>query len=161
MYNMYSNYTFKKTSIFFVTILIIISLSILRPDFVFGLSGNNSSSNTVASTDQSNASNWVGSVPISSEISKLIKSEANTPFTDAVNRAINTVGENSSVSSASLKVLNGYLVYFVVISDKDDVLHNVIVDAGNGHILSNVPSFPVQPQLITNNTTKGLTNGKK
>ncbi len=51
------------------------------------------------------------------------------------------VGPNSHAISAHVAVVNGYLVYTVRVVDTNNNIHRVIVDAGNGKVLSTI-QFP-------------------
>lgn len=103
-----------------------------------------------------NNTNWTGSVQMASKISQLVRSQTHVPLTDATTTAMHVVGANSSANSATLVVLRGYLVYDVLVTDSNNILHRVIVDAGNGNTLSNaVVSLNVQTpfNLMAKKTT--------
>ena len=115
------------------------------------LSGTNSSntttSSTVNSTKQSmypahrnipNAPNITGSVPLASTINSAISSKIKTSLDEAILTAQKAVSSNSSAISASIRPLNGYLVYVIhVVNKANNTLYSVIVDPGNGKILYN------------------------
>ena len=46
------------------------------------------------------------------------------------------MGLNSHATSAHIRIVNGYLVYTVHVVDANNNIHRVIVNAGNGKVLS-------------------------
>jgi uncharacterized membrane protein YkoI len=93
-------------------------------------------------TNRSNAGavgplrNLTGSVQVFPRLSQVIQSKANVSLSDAATSAQKTVGANSHVISAHLGIVNGFLVYVAHVVDANNNIHRVIVDAGNGKILS-------------------------
>jgi len=65
----------------------------------------------------------------------------------AATSAEKAVGPNSHVISAHLGVVNGFLVYSAHVADTSNNIHRVIVDAGNGKVLSTIqlPFANAQP----------------
>ena len=47
-----------------------------------------------------------------------------------------TVGPNSHAVSVRIGVVHGFVVYIALVSDINHGLHKVLVDAGNGKVLS-------------------------
>jgi uncharacterized membrane protein YkoI len=80
--------------------------------------------------------NLTGSVQVLPRLSQIIQSKANISFSAAATSAQTAVGANSHVISAHLGVVNGFLVYVAHVVDTNNNIHTVIVDAGNGKILS-------------------------
>ena len=80
--------------------------------------------------------NLTGSVQVLPRLSQIIQSKANISFSAAATSAQTAVGANSHVISAHLGVVNGFLVYVAHVIDTNNNIHTVIVDAGNGKILS-------------------------
>ena len=115
------------------------------------LSGTNSSNTTTASTVNStkqsmypahrnipNVPNINGSVPLASTINTAISSKIKTSLDEAILTAQKAVSSNSSAISASIRPLNGYLIYAIhVVNKANNTLYSVIVDPGNGKILYN------------------------
>jgi hypothetical protein len=85
--------------------------------------------------------NWTGSISLFSPILDAFKSKIHTTLNDATTNAINAVrggaGSNSSAVAAFIHPENGFLVYDVFILDSSNNIHRVIVDPGNGKVLSN------------------------
>jgi hypothetical protein len=84
--------------------------------------------------------NWTGSISIFSPILDMFKSKVHTSLNDAITNAINSVGgagSNASAVAAFIHPENGFLVYDVFVLDSSNNIHKVIVDPGNGKVLSN------------------------
>jgi uncharacterized membrane protein YkoI len=82
--------------------------------------------------------NLTGSVQVFPRLSQTIQSKANVSLSAAATSAEKSVGPNSHVISAHLGVVNGYLVYTTHVVDASNNIHRVIVDAGNGKVLSTI-----------------------
>jgi uncharacterized membrane protein YkoI len=80
--------------------------------------------------------NLTGSVQIFPRLSQIIQSKANVSLTTAATNAEKSVGPSSHALSAHVGIVNGYLIYSVRIVDPNNNIHWVIVDAGNGKVLS-------------------------
>jgi hypothetical protein len=76
-----------------------------------------------------------------SPILDAFKSKIHTTLNDATTNAIKAVGggSNSSAVAAFIHPERGFLVYDVFILDSSNNIHRVIVDPGNGKVLSNQP----------------------
>jgi uncharacterized membrane protein YkoI len=85
--------------------------------------------------------NWTGSISLFSPILDMFKSKVHTTLNDATTKAINSVGggagSNASAVAAFIHPENGFLVYNVFVLDSSNNIHRVIVDPGNGKVLSN------------------------
>ncbi len=79
--------------------------------------------------------NITGSIPLQSTISQALRSEIQVPMAEAITTAQNTAGGNSSVVSAILNPLKGFLVYNIGVMGANNTLYKVIVDPGNGEVL--------------------------
>jgi uncharacterized membrane protein YkoI len=82
--------------------------------------------------------NLTGSVQVFPRLSQTIQSKANVSLSAAATSAAKTVGPNSHVISAHLGIVNGFLVYTAHVVDAGNNIHRVIVDAGNGKVLSSI-----------------------
>ena len=87
---------------------------------------------------------WTGSISLFSPIIDAFKSKIHTTLNDATTNAINAVsgggaGSNSSAGAvaAFIHPENGFLVYDVFVLDSSNNIHRVVVDPGNGKVLSN------------------------
>src|ERR671931_372145 len=85
--------------------------------------------------------NWTGSISLFSPIIDAFKSKIHTTLNDATTNAIKAVGggSNSSAVAAFIHPERGFLVYDVFVLDSSNNIHRVIVDPGNGRVLSNKP----------------------
>jgi len=81
--------------------------------------------------------NITGSVPIFPTISKAIALQVHTSLVNASMTAEKTVGGDAHAVSSHLGVENGFLVYTIWTIDSNNNIHKVIVDAGDGTVLSN------------------------
>jgi hypothetical protein len=91
---------------------------------------------------QNQNQNWTGSISLFSPILDAFKSKIHTTLNDATTSAINAVGGAGSNAStgavaAFIHPENGFLVYNVFVLDPNNNIHRVIIDPGNGKILSN------------------------
>jgi len=81
--------------------------------------------------------NGTGSIPTFPTIMQAFKSQIKTSMNEATTAALNAVGENSTAVSAILQPDMGFLVYVIRIVDSSNRIHSLVVDAGDGEILSN------------------------
>jgi hypothetical protein len=98
---------------------------------------------------------WTGSISLFSPIIDAFKSKIHTTLNDATTNAINAVSGGGAGSNASAGAVaafihpeNGFLVYDVFVLDSSNNIHKVIVDPGNGKVLSNqqMSMMPPPPQ---------------
>jgi len=80
--------------------------------------------------------NITGSVPLLPTMMQALKSRVHTSLNDATTTALKSVGGNSSAIAGFIHPENGFLVYNVIVLDANNNIHRVIVDAGNGKVLS-------------------------
>jgi hypothetical protein len=85
--------------------------------------------------------NWTGSISLFRPILDMFKSKVHTTLNGATTNAINSVGggarSNASAVAAFIHPENGFSVYDVLVLDSSNNIHRVIVDPGNGKVLSN------------------------
>jgi hypothetical protein len=135
----------KNNSKLFVGILVMgVAVSstliglIYSSQFVMAQVNNTTASPTPETVDRAEKQqqlNITGSIPLQSTISQALRSEIQVPMTEAITTAQNTTGGNSSVVSAFLSPLKGFLVYNIGIMGANNTLYKVIVDPGNGEVL--------------------------
>ena len=101
-----------------------------------GASAQNQNSSNSSTTGNAGLRNLTGSVQVIPRLSQIIQSKANVTLSEAATNAEKAVGANSHVISGHLRIINGYLVYVAQVVDAHNNIHRVIVDAGNGKILS-------------------------
>lgn len=103
--------------------------------------------NSTSNTGAVPLKNLTGSVQVFPKLSQIIQSKANVTLSAAATSAEKAVGPNSHVISAHLGVVNGFLVYTAHVVDANNNIHRVIVDAGNGKVLSAI-QIPFANALI-------------
>jgi hypothetical protein len=82
--------------------------------------------------------NWTGSIPTFPTIMQAFKSQINTSMNEAITVALDTVGTNATAISSTLQPDKGFLVYDVRVVDNDNQIHSVVIDAGDGKVLSKI-----------------------
>ena len=80
--------------------------------------------------------NITSSINLMSVISNAIGSNINVSLSDAASTAETSVGNGSHAASAELGENNGYLVYNIMVIDPSMNFSKVVVDPGNGEVLS-------------------------
>ena len=80
--------------------------------------------------------NITSSINLMSVISNAIGSNINVSLSDAATTAETSVGNGSHAASAELGENNGYLVYNIMVIDPSMNFSKVVVDPGNGEVLS-------------------------
>jgi uncharacterized membrane protein YkoI len=92
--------------------------------------------NSTSSAGAVPLTNLTGSVQVFPKLSQTIQSKANVSLSTAATNAEKSVGPSSHATSAHVGIVNGYLIYSIRIVDSNNNIHRVIVDAGNGKVLS-------------------------
>ena len=82
--------------------------------------------------------NLTGSIPTFPTIMQAFKSRINTSMIEATTVALDAVGTNTTAISSTLQPERGFLVYDVRVVDADNQIHSVVVDAGDGKVLSKI-----------------------
>jgi uncharacterized membrane protein YkoI len=90
---------------------------------------------TAKITEKQHGANITGSIPLQSTIGQALRSEIQVPMAEAITTAQNTAGGNSSVVSAFLSPMKGFLVYNIGVMGANNTLYKLIVDPGNGEVL--------------------------
>jgi hypothetical protein len=104
-------------------------------DMMAGPAGSSSQSQSMMTGIT--GANITGSIPIFPTISKAIASQVHTSLVNASMAAEKTIGADAHAVSSHLGVENGFLVYTIWTIDSNNNIHRVIVDAGDGKVLSN------------------------
>jgi len=81
-----------------------------------------------------------GTINLEQTIIEAIDSKVNTSLTQAITTAEQSVGNNSFALAAFGADLGGNLVYIIILGTPGTEFYNVIVDPGNGQILSSQES---------------------
>ena len=80
--------------------------------------------------------NITGSIKLMPTMFNSIASQIKVSLSDAAASAQREVGNNSHAVVGHLDVVNGYLTYTICVIDPDMNLHRLVLDAGNGKVLS-------------------------
>lgn len=130
---------------------IIVSFSMLLPlsHNVQAQQNSTGFANKMAAPPTIPTANWTGSVQILPTIMQAFKSQIHINLNEATTNALQAVGTNSSAVAAFIHPESGFLVYNVFVMDgNNNNIHKVIVDAGNGKVLSNQQMSMMQMMAI-------------
>jgi hypothetical protein len=102
--------------------------------------------------------NWTGSISLFSPILDAFKSKIHTTLNNATTSALNAVdgGSNASAVAAFIHPERGFLVYDVFVLDSSNNIHSVIVDPGNGRILSNQQMSMTDMMFMMHHPSMGM-----
>ena len=92
--------------------------------------------------------NVTGSIKLLPIITNAITSQINVTLSQAVTTAESTVGNNSRAMAAHIGKANGYLTYWIWVMNPDMRVNMVIVDPGNGQVLSNKEISLQHPMMM-------------
>jgi hypothetical protein len=88
-------------------------------------------------SQQSSAfTNFTGSIPLANSLLDVLKSKIKVTLVDAIDNVTKTLGQNSTVISGSIQPEAGFLSYRIVALDGNNTIHMILVDPGNGNVLS-------------------------
>jgi uncharacterized membrane protein YkoI len=121
--------------------MLIIAVLVLTASSMIGIL-QEASAQTQSNTGAFSLRNLTGSVQIFPNKSQIIQTKASVSLSAAATTAEKSVGPNSHATSAHIAIVNGYLVYRVHVIDTNNNIHRVVVDAGNGKVLSTI-QFPL------------------
>jgi hypothetical protein len=108
-----------------------------------GMMGNQSAMMQMMGASQ----NITGSINLYSIIGNAIESQVKTSLSEAASTAEGAIGNNSHAVVAHIGKTNGYLTYCVLVLGPDMSLNMVIVDPGNGEVLSK-SQIPLQHLMM-------------
>ena len=100
------------------------------------MGGNDTGMMTKPGDRMMGSSNITSSINLMTIISEAIGSNINISLSDAATTAETSVGNGSHAASAELGENNGYLVYNIMVIDPSMNFSKVVVDPGNGEVLS-------------------------
>ena len=100
------------------------------------MGGNDTGMMTKPGVRMMGSSNITSSINLMTIISEAIGSNINISLSDAATTAETSVGNGSHAASAELGENNGYLVYNIMVIDPSMNFSKVVVDPGNGEVLS-------------------------
>ena len=103
-----------------------------------------------------NSANWTSSISLFSPIMDAFKSRIHTTLNDATTDALKAIGGlNSSAVAAFIHPERGFLVYDVFVLDPSNNIHRVLVDPGNGKVLS-VESMSLMDMMAKMHPSMGM-----
>jgi len=104
-----------------------------------------------------NSANWTSSISLFSPIMDAFKSRIHTTLNDATTDALKAIGGglNSSAVAAFIHPERGFLVYDVFVLDASNNIHRVLVDPGNGKVLS-VKSMSLMDMMAKMHPSMGM-----
>jgi len=133
-----------------------------KSNITTGMMGDNKLNMTIGAS----GANITGSVPLAPLIAEAIASRVNVSLVKAATIAEEAVGSGAAPSSGAapnahavsvrLAVVHGFLVYRALVVDSNYAFHTVLVDAGNGKVLS---SAPLANMLMRNGMISGSSTG--
>ena len=97
-----------------------------------------------------------GSINIFNTMYQAIASKFNVSMAQAITTAENSIGNKSYAMEASTDIINGDLVYSIMLGSPDMKFYNVIVDPGNGQVLSSSQLSMMDGMMIMHS---GMHNG--
>jgi hypothetical protein len=112
------------------------------------MAGRNLTGGGMMNMMASNGPNITGTIKLSTVMGNALASQIKLSLSQSAVTAEKTAGNNSHAVAAHLGVENGYLVYTVWLVDGSYNFHKVIVDAGNGKVLSNQPVSKVESMMM-------------
>ena len=102
---------------------------------MMGMDNDDEDMMTTTMSNQSEEIKLNGTIDVKSTIGEAFKSKVTVNIIDAITTAQTSVGANSFVKEAELTAAHGFLVYKIVVVDKNMKKYKVIVDPGNGQVL--------------------------
>ena len=80
--------------------------------------------------------NITGTIPFGPTIAKAISSQVHVSLANASTTAEKAVGANAHAAAVRIGVVHGFLVYMALVLDSNNNFHGVLVDPGNGKVLT-------------------------
>jgi len=117
--------------------------ALTRSNITTGMMGGNKLNMSIGASGP----NITGSVSLAPLIAKAIASRVNVSLVNAATIAEKAVGTNAHAVSIRLAVIHGFLVYRALVVDSNYGFHTVLVDAGNGKVLSSA-QLPIANMLM-------------
>jgi hypothetical protein len=109
--------------------------------------GVGNSSQGIANTTTGAGPNITGSLSVQNMLAKKAGSEVHLSLATASTIAEKSVGPNSHAESVRIGVVRGFVVYAALVSDINHGIHSVLVDAGNGKVLSST-QVPIATMMM-------------
>ena len=101
-----------------------------------GMMGGNSNQNKASMMMGTYGPNITGSVALGPTIAKATASQVHVSLANASMIAEKAVGGNAHAAAVRIGAVHGFLVYIAFVVDSNNNFHGVLVDPGNGKVLS-------------------------
>ena len=132
--------------------------SVLFEQNVHAQANSTNTSNQNQTNMTKGTANITGSIPIVPTIAKAIASQVHVSLANASLIAEKAVGANAHAASVRLGIVQGSLVYTALVVDSNNNFHSVLVDPGNGKVLS-FTLIPQQHLLMNGGMGMGMMFG--
>jgi hypothetical protein len=97
---------------------------------------NSSSMGEAVNGTSSSTINFTGSIPISQILTDALKTYIHVSLNDAITTAEDNIGNNSTTIAAFIHPEKRFVVYNIFTVDTNNDVHKVIIDPGDGSVLS-------------------------
>jgi hypothetical protein len=123
-------------------------------------STNSSSMGEAVNGTASSTINFTGSIPISQILADAFKTHVHVSLNDAITTAENNIGNNSTTIAAFIHPEKGFVVYDIFTVDSNNDLHKVIIDPGDGSVLSSQKmTFKEMMSMVHGGGSEGMMKG--
>ena len=104
--------------------------------------------------------NFTGSIPISQTLINAFKASIHVSLDDAITTAEDNIGNNSTTMAAFIHPENGFVVYNIFTVDSNNAVHRVIIDPGDGSVLSSQKmTFKEMMSMVHGGGSDGIMKG--
>jgi uncharacterized membrane protein YkoI len=130
-----------------------------KGDNSFQLTNSISSGEAVNGTSSSTI-NFTGSIPISQILTDAFKTYVHVSLNNAITTAEDNIGNNSTTIAAFIHPEKGFVVYNIFTVDSNNDVHKVIIDPGDGSVLSSQKmTFKEMMWMVHGGGSEGMIKG--
>lgn len=123
-------------------------------------STNSSSVGEAVNGTSSSTINFTGSIPISQILIDAFKVNIHVSLDDAITTAEDNIGNNSTTIAAFIHPEKGFVVYNIFTVDSNNDIHKVIIDPGDGSVLSSQKmTFKEMMWMVHGGGSEGMKKG--
>jgi len=121
---------------------------------------NSSSVGEAVNGTSSSTINFTGSIPISQILADAFKTHVHVSLNDAITTAEDNIGNNSTTIAAFIHPEKGFVVYDIFTVDSNNDVHKVIIDPGDGSVLSSQKmTFKEMMWMVHGGGSEGMMKG--
>jgi hypothetical protein len=121
---------------------------------------NSSSMGEAVNGTSSSTINFTGSIPISQILTDALKTYIHVSLNDAITTAEDNIGNNSTTIAAFIHPEKGFVVYDIFTVDSNNDVHKVIIDPGDGSVLSSQKmTFKEMMWMVHGGGSEGMMKG--